>query len=73
MSVMQTKTGFIQKIATIFQGRSRTTSDFQEPPTTNIISQTVQKCTFPVYSNKTLRLELFASPASRFFSSLVLT
>ena len=55
MSVMQTKTGFIQKIATIFQGRSRTTLDFQQPPTTNIISQTVQKCTFPVYSNKTFK------------------
>ena len=47
-------TAFIQKIATIFQG----------PPTRNIISQTVQKYTFPVYSNKTLRLELFASPTS---------
>ena len=28
---------------------------FQGPPTTNTISQTVQKCTFPVYSNKALR------------------
>ena len=34
--------------------------DFQGPPTRNIISQIVQKCTFPVYSNKTLRFELFA-------------
>ena len=53
-------TGFIQKIATIFQGLfkdlSRTTLDFQEQPTRNIISQIVQKCIFPVYSNKTLRL-----------------
>ena len=60
--------GFIQKIATTFQGLfndfSRTTLDFQGPPTRDTISQIVQKCTFPVYSNKTLRLELFASPAS---------
>ena len=53
-------TGFIQKIATIFQGLfkdfSRTTLDFQGQPTRNIISQIVQKCIFPVYSNKTLRL-----------------
>ena len=52
-------TGFIQKIATIFQGLfkdfSRTTLDFQGQPTRNIISQIVQKCIFPVYSNKTLR------------------
>ena len=41
---------------------------FQGPPTRNIISQIVQKCTFPVYSNKTLRLELFASPTSLHFS-----
>ena len=55
--------GFIQKNATSFQG----------PPTGNVISQIAQKCTFPVYSNKTLRLELFASPTSlHFFSSLVL-
>ena len=40
-------TGFIQKIATIF---SKT---LQGPPTRNIISKIVQKCTFPVYSNKT--------------------
>ena len=40
------------------------TLDFQGPPTRNIISQIVQKCIFPVYSNKALRLELFASPTS---------
>ena len=55
-----TFSGFIQKIATIFQGLfkdfSRTTLDFQGQPTRNIISQIVQKCIFPVYSNKTLRL-----------------
>ena len=58
------RSGFIQKNATIFQGLfkdfSRTTLDFQGPPARNIISQIVQKCTFPVYSNKALRLELFA-------------
>ena len=32
---------------------SRTKLDFQGPPTGNLISQIVQKCTFPVYSNKT--------------------
>ena len=42
--------------------------DFQGPPTRNIISQIAQKCTFPFYSNKTLRLELFASPTSLHFS-----
>ena len=61
--------GFIQKIATIFlKNFSRTTLDFQGQPSRNIISQTVQKCTFPVYSNKTLRLEPFASPTSLHFS-----
>ena len=56
----KTVSGFIQKIATIFQGLfrdfSRTTLDFQGQPIRNIISQIVQKCIFPVYSNKTLRL-----------------
>ena len=47
---------------------SRPTLDLQGPPTRNIISQTVQKCTFPVYANKTLRFELFASPTSLHFS-----
>ena len=37
---------------------------FQGPPTRNIISQIAQKCTFPVYSYKPVRLEMFASPAS---------
>ena len=40
--------GFIQKIATTFQGLfndfSRTTLDFQGPPTRDTISQIVQKC-----------------------------
>ena len=47
---------------------SRTTLDFQGPPPTKIFSRIVQKCTFPVYSNKALRLELFASPTSLHFS-----
>ena len=50
-------TGFIQKIVPIFLGLfndfPKTTFDFQGPPTRNVISQTVQKCTFPVHSNRT--------------------
>ena len=49
---------------TFFKHFSRATLDFQGPPIRNTISQIVQKCTFPVYSNKTLRLVLFASPTS---------
>ena len=54
-----------------FKDFSRTTLDFQEPPTRNVISQTVQKYTFVVYSNKTLRLGPFFSPTSLHFSVLV--
>ena len=67
--------GSYKKLQPFFKDFSRTTLDFQGPPTRNIISQIVQKCTFPVHSiNNTLRLELFASPTSQstFFSSLVL-
>ena len=60
--------GFIQNLQQFFKDFSRTTLDFQGPPTRNIISQIVQKCTFPAYSNKTFRLELFASPTSLHFS-----
>ena len=63
-----THTGFIHKIEPFSKDFSRTTLDFQGPPTRNIILQIVQKCTFPVYSNKTLRLEQFPSPASLHFS-----
>ena len=43
-----------QKIATFFKDFSRTSFDVQGPPTTrNIISQIVQKRTFPVHSNRT--------------------
>ena len=60
--------GSYKKLQPFFKDFSRTTLDFQGPPTRKIISQVVQKCTFPVYSNKTLRLELFASPTSLHFS-----
>ena len=43
-----------KKLQPFFKDFPRTTLDFQGPPTKNIISQIVQKCTFPVYSNKTL-------------------
>ena len=52
--------GSYKKLQPFFKDFSRTTR--------NIISQIVQKCTFPAYSNKTLRLELFASPTSLHFS-----
>ena len=45
-----------KKLQPLFKNFSRTTLDFQGHLTRNIISQTVQKCTFPVHSNKTLRL-----------------
>ena len=56
--------GSYKKLQPFFNDFSRTTLDFQGPPTRNIISQIVQKCIFPVHSNKTSRLELFASPTS---------
>ena len=55
-----TVAGFIQKIATILKDSSKTTFNFQGPPSRNVISQIVQKCKFPVHSNGTLRPELFA-------------
>ena len=56
-SCQEAEAGFIQKIATIFQGLFKDhIRFFQGQPTRNIISQIVQKCIFPVYSNKTLRL-----------------
>ena len=51
-----------------FKDFSRTTLDFQGPTTGKITSQIVQKCTLPAYSNKALRLELFASPTPLHFS-----
>ena len=40
------------------------TQKIQGPPTRNTISRIAQKCTFLVYSNKALRIELSASPTS---------
>ena len=59
---------FIKKLQLFFKDFSRVTLHFQKPPTRNIISQIVHKCTFPVYPNKALRLELFASPLHNTFS-----
>ena len=64
MSAFSVQRGSYKKLQPFFKKFSRTTLDFQGPATGNIISQIVQKCTFPVYSSKTSRLELFASPAS---------
>ena len=58
------KKGFIQKIATLFQGLFKDDIRFSKR---TMISQIVQKCRFPVYS-KTMRLELFASTTSLHFS-----
>ena len=60
--------GSYKQLQPFFKDFSRTTLDFQGPPTRNTISQILQKCTSPVYSNKALRLELFASPTSLHFS-----
>ena len=60
--------GSYKELQPFFKDFSRTPLDFQGPPTTNTISQIVQKCAFLVYSNKALRLKLFASPTSLQFS-----
>ena len=60
--------GSHKKWQPLFKEFPKTTLDFQGPPTRNIISQILQKCTFLVYSNKALRHELFASPTSLHFS-----
>lgn len=69
-------TGLIQKKRNPFWGLfkdfSRTTFNFQGPSTKSVISPIVQKCifsTFPVHSNRILRLELFAPPTSLYFSA----
>ena len=56
MSAFSVQQGSYKKLQPFFKEFSRTTLDFQGPATRNIISQIVQKCTFPVYSNKTLGL-----------------
>ena len=61
-------TGFTRKIATIFKDLSRTTFNFEGPTTRNVISHIAKKCTFSVHSNKTIKLELFPSPPSPYFS-----
>ena len=69
--IIKKVSGFIPKTVTIFQGLfTDDTLDFQGPPiaTRNIFHKIVQTCTFPVYSYKALRLELFASPTSLHFS-----
>ena len=58
----------IQVVYFFFKEFSRTTFNFQGPPTGNVMSQIVQKCIFPVHSNMTLRFELFAPPISLHFS-----
>ena len=47
--------GSYKKLPSFFKDFSSTTLDFHGPPSRNIISQIVQKCTFPVYSNKTVK------------------
>ena len=51
------KQGSYKKLQPFFKNFSRTTFGFQGPPTRNVIFQTVQKCTFPVHSNRTLSLK----------------
>ena len=53
--IIQSVQGSYNKLQPFFKAFSRTTSDFQGPPTRNTISQIVQKCTF-------------ASPTSLHFS-----
>ena len=52
----------------ILKDFSRTTFNFQGPPTRKVIPQTVQKYTFPVHCNRTLRIEQFTPPNSLHFS-----
>ena len=56
---------FFKDFSRAFQ---RTRFDFQGPPTRNVISQIVQKGTFPVHSNMTLTLEMLAPSTSLHFS-----
>ena len=60
--------GSYKNFQPVFKDFSRTTFDFQGPPNRKLISQIVQKFKFPVHSNKTFRLELFAPPTSLHFS-----
>ena len=61
--------GSYKKFQAFFKDFSRTTLDFQEPATRNKISQIVQKCTFPVYSNKDFKASTVCfNNLSTFFS-----
>ena len=62
-----------EKLQLFFMDFSRTTLNFQGPPTRNIISQRVHKYTFLVYSNKAFKAwTVCVTNFSTFFSSLVL-
>ena len=52
----------------ILKDFSRTTFNFQGPPTRRVIPQTVHKYTFPVHCNRTLRIEQFTPATSLHFS-----
>ena len=53
--------GSYKKLQPFFKDFSRTTLSFQGPLTRNIISQIVEKCTFPVHPNDFKGLNCFAS------------
>ena len=59
--------GSYKKSQPFFQDFSRTKYNFQGPPTRNVISQIVYKCTFPVQADRFLRLRVF-SPSPLQFS-----
>ena len=62
-------TGFIKKMQPVFKDFSRTTSNFQGHYTSkNVISQMVQKCTFPVYAKRILSPQVFVPSPSQHFS-----
>ena len=63
--------GSYKELQPLFKDLSSTSFDFQGPPNRNVISHIVQKCTFPIHSNRTYRLELFAPPTSLHFSVLL--
>ena len=52
-SLKSHREGFIQKLQSLFNNFSRTTFDFQGPPTRKVNLRFVQNCTFPVQANGT--------------------
>ena len=60
--------GSYKKLQPLFKDFSRTKLNFQGPPTRNVISQMVYKCTFPVQANRFLRLRVFVPSPSLHFS-----